>query len=169
MGGVIAQSIYHRHPARVRSLILVDTNPGGGALPEPLRSERVRQRLDALDRLGAREMAEQRAPVLVSPGASAELVAELTEIMAEVRPAGYRAAAIALGNADFTAQLHAIAVPTLVIHGDQDAVVPVSTARAMASLIPRSSLVVLEHAGHVSNQEQPQAFNSAVRAFLAAL
>jgi len=166
MGGVIAQLVYHRHPSRVRSLLLADTNAGGGALPEPARSERVRQRLEALERLGARGMAEQRAPRLVRPEAPPELVAELVEIMAEVRPAGYRAAAIALGNTDLTAQLAAIRAPTVVIHGECDGVVPLSTARHVADAIPGSRLVVISEAGHVANQEQPAAFNAAVRRFL---
>jgi 3-oxoadipate enol-lactonase len=167
MGGVIAQLVYHRHPQRVRSLILVDTNPGGGGAPEPERSERVRQRLEAFDRLGPRQMAAQRAPNLVSPGAPPELVAELTSIMAEVRAAGYRAAAIALGETDLTSQLQSIRVPTLVIHGEQDAVVPLKTAHFLADSIPGARLIVIPQAGHVSNQEQPNAFNAAVRAFLA--
>jgi len=98
MGGVIAQLVYHRHAPRVRSLILADTNPGGAAAPEPERSARVRQRLEALDRLGPRGMAEQRAPNLVRPGAPPDLIAELASIMAEVRPAGYCSAAVALGG-----------------------------------------------------------------------
>ena len=143
MGGVIAQLVYHRHPRRVRSLILADTNPGGAAAPEPERSARVRQRLEALDRLGPQGMAEQRAPNLVRPGAPPELIAELTSIMAEVRPAGYCSAAIALGHTDLTAQLSSIQVPTLVIHGEQDAVVPLETARTLAASIPGARLVVI--------------------------
>lgn len=166
MGGVIAQLVYHRHPRRVRSLILADTNPGGAAVAEPERSARVRQRLEALDRLGPKGMAEQRAPNLVRPGAPPELIAELTSIMAEVRPAGYCSAAIALGHTDLTAQLSSIQVPTLVIHGEQDAVVPLETARTLAACIPGARLVVIPEAGHVSNQEQPAAFNAAVREFL---
>ena len=76
-GGAIAQLVYHRHPARVRSLILVDTTTGGGSLPEPERTDRIRRRLDALERLGPRGMARERAPHLVGPDAPAELVAEL--------------------------------------------------------------------------------------------
>jgi 3-oxoadipate enol-lactonase len=166
MGGVVAQLIFHRHRQRVRSLILADTNPGGGALPEPKRSDRVRQRLDALQRLGARGMAEARAPHLVRPGAPPELLAELTDIMAEVRPAGYRAAAIALGQTDLSSLLGAIQVPTLVIHGEQDTVVPPETGRMLADSIPGARLVLIPDAGHVSNQEQPAAFNAAVRRFL---
>jgi len=167
MGGVVAQLVYHRHPGRVRSLILADTNPGGGAVPEPERSARVQQRLDAIDRLGPRRMAEQRAPNLVTPAAPPALLAELASIMAEVRPAGYRAAAIALGDTDLSAELGSIRAPTLVVHGEQDTVVPLETARLLANSIPGAQLVVIPNAGHVSNQEQPAAFNAAVRSFLA--
>jgi pimeloyl-ACP methyl ester carboxylesterase len=169
MGGVIAQLVFHRQPHRVRSLVLADTNTGGGAAPEPERSMRVRQRLDALQRLGARGMATERAPHLLSPGAPAPLVAEVADIMGDVRPAGYCAAAIALGATDTSAQLGAITVPTLVIHGEQDAVVPLATAHVLATGIPGAQLTVLPNAGHVSNQEQPEAFNAAVRRFLSSV
>jgi pimeloyl-ACP methyl ester carboxylesterase len=166
MGGVIAQLVSLLHPERVRSLILVDTNTGGGALPEPLRGDRVRQRLEALERLGPRGMAEQRAPHLLSAAAPADLIAEVAAIMAEVRPAGYCTAAVALGNTDLSSRLSAIAVPTLVIHGQEDTVVPLQTGRELAASIPGARMVVLPDAGHVSNQEQPKAFNAAVRDFL---
>jgi pimeloyl-ACP methyl ester carboxylesterase len=166
MGGVIAQLVYHRHPRRVQSLILADTNPGGGGLPEPERSARVQGRLEALERLGPRGMAQARAPVLLRPDAPAELLAEVTEIMAEVRPAGYRAAAIALGQTDLTPLLGEIAVPTLVIHGELDKVVPPETGRFLAENIPGAQFVLIPDAGHVANQEQPAAFNAEVREFL---
>jgi pimeloyl-ACP methyl ester carboxylesterase len=167
MGGVIAQLVYHRYPVRVRSLILADTNTGGGALPEPERSARVHGRLEALERLGPRGMAEARAPVLLRPNAPAQLLAEVTEIMAEVRPAGYRAAAIALGATDVTPLLSEINVPTLVIHGALDSVVPPEIGRSLAETIPGARFVLIPDAGHVANQEQPSAFNAAVREFLA--
>jgi pimeloyl-ACP methyl ester carboxylesterase len=167
MGGVIAQLVYHRHPLRVRSLILADTNTGGGGLPEPERSARVQGRLEALERLGPRGMAEARAPVLLRSDAPADLRAEVTEIMAEVRPAGYRAAAIALGQTDVSSLLSRINVPTLVIHGAQDRVVPVETGRMLTNSIAGARLVVIPEAGHVANQEQPELFNAAVRQFLA--
>jgi pimeloyl-ACP methyl ester carboxylesterase len=168
-GGVVAQVLYHRHPDRVRALILADTNVGGGALDEPERSVRVRQRIDALERLGPRGMAEQRAPALVSPGAPADLLAELIDIMAEVRSAGYSQAAMALGNADTSGLLSAIDVPTLVIHGEHDSVVPLATGQMLAQRIPRAQLAVIPNAGHAAPQEQPAAFDAAVRAFLESL
>jgi 3-oxoadipate enol-lactonase len=161
MGGVVAQLMYHRHPDRVSSLILCDTTASA--------STRAQQRLEALDRLGSRGMAEQRAPQLVGPNAPQTLIAELTDIMAEVRPAGYRAAAIALGTTDLTARLSSLRVPTLVIHGEHDGVVPLPVGRSLADAIPGASFVLIPDAGHVSNQDQPAAFNAAVRKFLQAL
>jgi len=160
MGGVIAQLLYHRHPERVLSLILADTTPGGSS------PERLQQRLNGIDHLGPRRLAEQRAPQLVRADAPPELISELANIMAEVRPAGYRNAAIALASTDLTELLPRIAVPTLVIHGEEDTVVPLATGRGLAQAIPGARLHIVERAGHVSNQEQPTAFNAAVRAFL---
>jgi len=160
MGGVIAQLLYHRHPERTASLILCDTTAE--------RSQRVQQRIEAIDTLTSRQLAEQRAPQLVRPDAPPELIAELTDIMAEVRPAGYRNAALALGETDLTELLGQISVPTLVVHGEDDGVVPLSVGEALARAIPGAELRTIKHAGHVANQEQPQAFNQVVRAFLTA-
>jgi 3-oxoadipate enol-lactonase len=163
MGGVIAQLLYHRHPERVRSLILADTTAGGSS------PERLQQRLHAIDTLTPRQLAEQRAPQLVRSDAPQALIDELTEIMADVRPAGYRAAAIALAETDLTGLLAHIRVPTLVIHGEHDTVVPLATGQTLAQAIPGGRFQVIEQAGHVSNQEQPHAFNAAVREFLGRL
>ena len=166
LGGVVAQMLFHRHPERVRSLVLADTNPGSGSLPEPERSARVQRRLDALSHQTPRAMAEARAPALLSPDAPPELVADLVDIMAEVRPAAYRAAAIAMGTTDLTELLTAISVPCLVVCGDCDQVTPVATARLLAERIPGARLAIIAGAGHASNQERPDQFNDLVRTFL---
>lgn len=165
-GGVVAQALYHRNPARVLSLALSDANAGSGSLPEPERSERVRRRLEDIATLEPREMARRRAPNLVSPGAPAELVAEIADVMAQVRAAGYGAAARVMGATDLRTQLPTIAVPTLVIHGEQDTVIGIDTARELAQAIPGARLEILAGAGHLSNQEAPDAYNAAVLRFL---
>ena len=166
LGGVVAQLVYHRAPGRVASLILADTNPGSGSLPEPERSARVRARLQALETLTPRQIAEARAPGLVSPDAPPELVAELIDIMAEIRPVGYRAAAIAMGTSDLRPLVPAIRVPTLVVCGERDRVTPPATAEWLARTIPDARLVLIPGAGHASQQERPELFNAAVREFL---
>jgi pimeloyl-ACP methyl ester carboxylesterase len=61
--------------------------------------------------------------------------------------------------------LPGIGVPTLLIWGEQDARSPLSVARQFEQAIPDTKLVVIPDAGHVSNLEQPERFNQAVRGF----
>jgi pimeloyl-ACP methyl ester carboxylesterase len=165
-GGVIALACYRRHPGRVTSLLLADTYRGGGTLPEPERSRRLARRLEVTESLSPAQLARERTPALFTAGADPALLSEAQSIMAEIHPAGYRQAAIALANADETALLPRIAVPTLVLCGDQDGVLPLPESETLAREIPGARLVVIPNAGHASNQEQPAAFNAAVRAFL---
>jgi len=65
--------------------------------------------------------------------------------------------------------LKQLSVPALVVAGEQDAVVPVESARAMAEALPRARLVVVAGAGHVPSVEEPEATASALREFLSAL
>src|SRR5690606_5459268 len=81
---------------------------------------------------------------LLTSAAPAELVAEVESVLAEIRPPGYRMAAIALANAD-TRDVHAtVSVPTLVIAGDHDQITPAERARELHAAIPGSRLVIIE-------------------------
>jgi pimeloyl-ACP methyl ester carboxylesterase len=62
--------------------------------------------------------------------------------------------------------LAAIAAPTLVIVGADDALTPPDEARRMQEAIAGSRLVVIPGAGHIANMEQPEAFSQALGAFL---
>jgi pimeloyl-ACP methyl ester carboxylesterase len=57
-------------------------------------------------------------------------------------------------------------VPALVLHGAEDALIPVSEAELLAGSLPDAELVIIPEAGHLPNLEQPDAFNDAVRLFL---
>ena len=68
---------------------------------------------------------------------------------------------------DSTATLATITVPTLVIHGAQDQLIPPAEAERTAAAIPNAQLALIAGAGHLPNLEQPDAFNTIVREFLA--
>jgi pimeloyl-ACP methyl ester carboxylesterase len=59
-----------------------------------------------------------------------------------------------------------IDVPTLLVFGDVDPLTPPTVGRYMQERIAGSQLVIIENAGHMTNLEQPAAFNSAVLSFL---
>jgi pimeloyl-ACP methyl ester carboxylesterase len=76
-----------------------------------------------------------------------------------------RTALEVMAEADLRDLLPRIAVPALLVWGEQDGRSPLSVARQFESALPDAALVVIPGAGHVSNLERPEAFNDAVRAF----
>jgi pimeloyl-ACP methyl ester carboxylesterase len=166
MGGVLAQEFYRRHPARLLALVLSDTNTGGGARPPAERQARLEGRLKALAELSLEEMARQRAPALLSPAPAPGLVAEVEAMIRELHPVGYRAMVLALDAADTRPVLPTIAVPALVLWGEQDRVTPRPEAEVLRTGIPGAAFEIIPGAGHLSNLEQPAAFNRTLTAFL---
>jgi pimeloyl-ACP methyl ester carboxylesterase len=63
-------------------------------------------------------------------------------------------------------ELEKIGVPTHIVVGDEDTLTPPALSRTMAARIPGARLTVIKGAGHLSNIEQPEAFNAAALAFL---
>jgi pimeloyl-ACP methyl ester carboxylesterase len=72
-----------------------------------------------------------------------------------------------LGRPDATSQLPEIRCPTLVLCGRQDTWSPLARHEVMAGLIPGAVLSVIEHSGHMSPMERPEAVAEAMRAWLA--
>lgn len=168
-GGVLAQVTAERHPQRVRALVLSDTSMGGGSQPAEEAQATLAARLRVLDEMTPAEMARTRTPAVLGPNPSAAARAAAEQMMSEIRPSGYRQAAIALAAAD-TRPLHAsIAVPTLVLCGAHDRIVPPTTARELQAAIAGAQMVELPEAGHLSGQEDPERYNAALRAFLTSL
>jgi 3-oxoadipate enol-lactonase len=81
-------------------------------------------------------------------------------------PDGYVGCCQAIASADLRDQIGEVHVPALVIGGAEDPATPPSDAEWLHSQIAGSRLVILAGAGHVSNLEQPDAFNEALVEFL---
>ncbi len=168
-GGAIAAVFADRYPDRALRLILTDSTRGGGVRPEPERKARLESRLEDLEKLGPAGLAEARAPKLVSKNAPPELAREIRAIMAEIRPEGYRQAAVALSLADTSRALQGVSSPAFVLCGVEDGITPVEESRAICGLLPNGRLELIPDAGHASHQEQPGRYNEAVLRFLASV
>lgn len=163
-GGTLVLELYRQHPELVATLVLVDTYAGWkGSLPE----EEVEARVEGVRQMLAAPEADfnPTLPGLFAGEPPPEFVPLLEEIAADVRPASLRIQLSLLAETDQSDVLPQIAVPTLLIWGEQDVRSPLSVARAFEQSIPRAQLVVIPGCGHVSNLERPDRFNDAVRAF----
>lgn len=166
-GGTVVLELCRRHPALVSALVLADTYAGWkGSLPEPEVAARV---ATAEAHLAGSRDGSAFAGGLFAGQPPAEHVPLLRQLTASARPATLRAQLAIMASTDLREVLARIAVPTLLVWGDRDARSPLAVAREFERVIPRSSLVVLPHCGHLSNMEQPEAFNRAVRQFCGSL
>lgn len=169
MGGYIALAMWQRHPERIKGLVLADTRANAD---DALARERRMHLMELARREGSAAVAEVLLPSMVAPGTRArhpELVESLRRIMAAAPVAGVCGALEAmLARPDATALLPRIAVPVLVVVGEEDSITPPSEALRMATALPRGRLEVISGAGHVSAYERPAAFNRLLCEFIAA-
>ena len=157
MGGYIAFEIMRQAPDRVAKLALLNTQ----ARPDtPEAIERRRGMIAAIEAGGFSRGIDAAYPGFVHPSRrdDAALRKILHEMADDIGPEAYVRQLIAvMGRADSRPTLATISCPTLVLTGDQDNTVSNTLSVEMADGIPGAKLTILEHCGHLSQIEQPQA------------
>jgi 3-oxoadipate enol-lactonase len=159
LGGVIAIAMSALDPDACASLILADSfasHPDGQGIYD--RSVAASSDL--------RVLAEGRVDVLLAQPADPAVRAEVIETMAAIEPAAYVIGAEAVWLASQEARAAAIRCPTLVLCGAEDRITPPALSIALTKLVPGASYEPIERAGHLSNLERPEDFNTLVRAFV---
>lgn len=165
MGGMIGMTFALKHPDRFRSLVLCDTSSRIPAEAGPIWEGRIKI------------AAEQGMEPLVEPTlqrwftepfykANKPMMSRVGQMIRNTKPAGYIGCCRAIPKINVTDRLGAIRCPVQVIVGEQDVGTPVAMSRAIQEAIPGSRLDVLASASHLSNLEQPAAFNKALLEFL---
>ncbi|MFF1250914.1 alpha/beta fold hydrolase [Pseudarthrobacter sp. NPDC058329] len=151
------------------SLVLVSAYAGwAGSLPPEEVDRRIAMVEAEIGEPPERFVAEW-LPTLFTAGSDPAVVAEVAGIMRDVHPAGLRALLSASGRADYRDLLPTVAVPTLLLHGEDDQRSPLPVARGLHRQIPGAALTVIPGAGHLVFAEAPEAFNAEVRRFLQVL
>jgi pimeloyl-ACP methyl ester carboxylesterase len=167
MGGMIAQEVVLRHPRRVRSLILGCTACGAGDVVPAARE--VREALNTRGAMTREESARKMVPYTFDAATPRERIEEdlAVRLAANVPNDGYFAQLDAIRAWTGTrSRLPTITTPTLVIHGETDALVPPENGRIIARAIPDAQLVMLPHASHIFYTDQPDASADAILSFL---
>lgn len=173
MGGRVALEVLARAPERVTRLALLDTGYEKLASGDAGEKERAgRYRLRDLGRSqGMLALGKEWSKGMVHPDRleDAALMGDIHAMIARAPVQQFEAQTEALLNRpDRTALLGTIAVPTLVLCGEQDAWSPLARHEQMARLIPGAGLVGIAASGHMSTMERPAEVTSALAAWLAA-
>ena len=161
LGGVVAIAMHALDPDACAALILADSfasHPDGRGIYD---------RSVAATLAGTmRMLAEARVDVLLAQPANPAVRTEVIETMAAIDPEAYVVGAEAVWLARQEERAAAIRCPTLVLCGAEDRVTPPALSIALMKSIPGASYEPIERAGHLSNLERPEDFNTLVGAFV---
>lgn len=168
MGGFIALHLALDRPDLVDRLILVGTSPAAGAaLGHPLPMTAPEEWIaDPVERTMA------NAPQGYAPGffdGKEDLLRQVAERVRgnRITREGYNRQQAAISDThDLRTRVSDIGVPTLVIHGDVDSLIPVRGGEVLQQLLPNARLVVYPGVGHYPHIENPEEFFRDVREFL---
>jgi pimeloyl-ACP methyl ester carboxylesterase len=162
---MIAQEFALQYPQKVRSLILGCTAAGG---PQAVRAEE--QALQVLMTRGKDPDQFARAinPFIYDAGTPPQLVEEDTAMRAKwyTSADAYFAQLQAVIAWEAYGRLAEIAAPTLVVHGENDRLIPAENGKRIAARIPGAKLVIIQGASHVFTTDQPDAARAAILDFL---
>jgi 3-oxoadipate enol-lactonase len=167
MGGMIAQEFALQYPKRVRSLILGCTATGG---PHAVRAEAAVTETLLRQGMTPEEHRAAITPFIYDPGTPRERINEDMAIRMKwyPTPQGYAGQLQGIFGWEAYSRIAQISVPTLVIHGESDRLIPAANAKLIAERIPGAKLVLIPHASHIFETDQPAAAHQAILEFLGA-
>ena len=168
MGGMIGQTFALKYPGVFKSLALCDTTSfyGENALANWMGRVRITQEKGMAAVVDATLSRWFTEPFRA---ANPELMKTVGQMIHSTPVAGYGGCCQALPHINSTARLKEIKCPTIVIVGADDQGTPVAMARIIHEAMPGSELAIIAAAAHISNIEQPAAFNALLSGFLSRL
>jgi pimeloyl-ACP methyl ester carboxylesterase len=170
MGGYTALNFMREYSHRVRALILCDTRADADSTEALAKRE---ENIRLVREQGSWNLAEKMTEVLLGETTrenNPELILQVLQWGSDQTVTTIADALAALRDRlDMTDSLHEISVPTLLIFGEEDAIVPAAAIQTLQQGITDSCLEIISDAGHLPNLEQPQKFNSALSDFLRSL
>jgi pimeloyl-ACP methyl ester carboxylesterase len=184
MGGMIAQELVLRHPARARGLVLAATFPEPDAATEEHRTVLFTQMGGTITDAGEMKIDftaldpltffQHILPLVFTPSFIQTELPRLMPMFAGALQWGFSIEAIlgqmqAILGHRTTDRLHGITAPTLVLTGDADRLISPANSDVLAQSIPGAKLVRMPGGSHGFNVEMPDAFNRSVLDFLAAV
>ncbi len=167
MGGYIALRAVERHPERFRGLVLCDTRSEADTDEAKIKRAGT---IAAVRSWGVAAFAEEFVKLVLAPRtikANPAVVQMTREMITATDPVGVCGTLLALAaRTDTTPALPAMNLPALILVGEHDTLTPPTDAQAMARALPEAALHVIPDAAHMSNLENPAAFNERLLAFL---
>ncbi len=167
MGGYISLAFARRYPERLAGLILTATRAAADTTEGKANRDRA---IQEARQNGVNPIIESLIPRLLSPSTiqrNPQLIESLRQIMQAVSVDAIIGDLSGMKERpDSRAYLPEINVPTLIIHGKNDSLIPLTEVQDMNSAIPNSQLILLDNCGHLPNLEASALFNQTILDFI---
>lgn len=167
LGGMTGLALAMRAPGLVGRLVCCDARADAPAPYKAIWDTNIAR----LHEIGIAKIVEPTlerwfTPAYLADATNSATLGAVRDMISATSATGYEGVARALQALDLKGGLATLSCPTLYIVGEHDMAAPVAVMQEMADLSPNASLTVLPDAAHLSNMEQPEAFNAAIRGFL---
>jgi len=167
MGGYIALNAIENYPERFMALLLCDTNCTADT---PVVKENRIKTIESIMEKGMKHYTEESLKKLFAPLSFSKQITEIAlvreMIMKTSEQAIFKALHALAERKETCTKLHEIKVPVLIVVGKEDEITPPAVALSMHEKIKDSTIHIIDHAGHLSNMENPAQFNEILNQFL---
>lgn len=157
MGGYVSLAFAHAYPQHLAGMVLVSTQ---AAADTPERRQSRYKLAEAVSRKGAKVVASGMVESLTP---KKELLSTIQELILQAHPSGIIGALKGMAERnDLTEQLAQIQVPTVVLAGTNDQILPFEKMETLAQMLPKGWLVEVADSGHMLMMEEPQLVASTI-------
>lgn len=167
MGGYIALNAIENYPNRFEALILSDTNC---IADTPEAKEKRLKTIESIKKDGVEKFADESIKNLFAPESFVTKEVEIASIremiMNTSKQSLYKTLRAFYKRKETCSKLSEIKVPVLIMVGKEDKITPPAAAQLIHEKIKDSLLSIVEHAGHLSNVENPGEFNEQLKKFV---
>ncbi|MET0885077.1 MAG: alpha/beta fold hydrolase, partial [Mycetocola sp.] len=164
-GGILALQLGVLYPERLTAIVAADAT---GFLTEEMAAGMAQSKA-GVEALGMLGNVQAMRPLIFSEAAladGAEYIGAYEERFAKTDPDGFVLLMLAVSGLSIREELATLTVPTLVMVGAEDKLLPLPLSEATAALIPGAQLEIIDGASHLANLDQPEKFTQLVREFL---
>lgn len=167
MGGYVAMAVLRAAPELVAGLVLVSTRASADTPDGRANRESMAARIEAE---GPEFVPDTVLPTLLGAATlerRPSIVDDVRTLVSEQDGAAIAWAQRAMAaRPDSSTVLRSVDVPTLIVRGEQDTLIPAADADALADLMPKAEVVILAGTGHLPPLEVPEEFTGAVARWL---
>ena len=170
LGGMIVQEILTKYISFAEAAVLIATSAKFGSNDLSWQNNFINARLKPLEEgKSMKDISIKAVANIIGSNKNQKIITFASNMMASISKNTYKSAILSLINFDVRHKLINIAIPLLLISGDEDKQAPAKTMESMSKKIKNSKYLEIKNCGHLIHLEKPEIFNRSIKEFILSL